>query len=118
MKYEGNLQDLVSFSAERITSDYFVIKFQNQPYDFSGKGKFVYRSVGYATAALNNHMFVNLLQGHYWHKGKNNTFEKEKGQMRNGGLIAGLSQEFKKMAKELVKQLLADKIFTIEKINL
>lgn len=118
MKYEGNKQDLVRFVAERLTGEFYIVKFENNSYDLSGKGKFIYTSIKKATKAIEFVIFCNFCQGHYWHKGKNNTFEKEQGWMRNSGKVETSKNEFKQMAKDLTKQLLADKLFIIEKINL
>lgn len=115
MKYEGDIEDLV-FAAFKI-GDLFVVRFQGVPYAVNHK-KIFYDSAKGAETALRHHIYCNFCQGHYWHLGKKNTFAKEKGWMRNNGKVADNAKEFKTFAKEMTKQLLADKIFTIEKINI
>ncbi len=116
MKYEGNLEDLVQFGiCEKITTR-FVIKFQGVAYCIGKKELF--SSEGYAKRALRDHIYGNFCQGHYWHNGKNNTFSKNKGWDRNGGVVSRSREEFKVFAKEMTDQLLKDKIFTIETIVL
>jgi hypothetical protein len=113
--YEGDLQDLVAFTPSIDLNEYFVIKFQGQVVNGN---KPLHTSYGRAKASLRSDIFANFCQGHYWHRGKNNTFAKEKGWARNGGLVDKSRKEFKIMAEQMTEWLLQEKIFTIEKVNL
>ncbi|MEO6305110.1 MAG: hypothetical protein ABIP51_18270 [Bacteroidia bacterium] len=110
MKYEGELEDLVKFTAESM-SEKWLILFQSTPYILSNKHTFKLKSG--ALTALRTHIYANFCQGHYWHKGKDNTFAKEKGWERNNHP----EKEFKKMAKEMSDYLLKEKIFQIIQIK-
>lgn len=120
MKYEGDLQDLIQFGCEKIETLY-VIKFQGMTISCSGKNTkqtVLFSSAGRARRNLEDHIYCNFCQGHYWHKGKNNTFAKEKGWERNSGKVSSSEKEFKVFAKQMTDQLLKDKIFTIEPVTL
>lgn len=79
--------------------------------------KSTFSSVSDAKRKLQKILTANYHQGHYWHKGKNNTFSKEGGHMRNGGVMAGLDKIFKKLGKELTDELLSNGTFVIKKIQ-
>ena len=118
MKFEGDITDLVKFKA-RPVKEFWVIKLNHIIYSFDKREKDAfYTKEGYAKASLRNHIYANFCQGHYWHKGLNNTFEKEGGLQRNNGNVDKSREEFYTMANEMTEQLLKDKIFTIEKIIL
>jgi hypothetical protein len=113
-EWSGPLDDLL-FSAYEVP-DLWVIQFKGRSYQM-GK-KMVHTSEGRAKAALRKHIEANYHQGHYWHKGKKNTFADEGGHFRNGGVMAGLDKIFKEMGKETTEWLLNEGIFTIEKIKI
>jgi hypothetical protein len=117
--YEGNLEDLIQFGASRI-SEFFIVKFQGKTISIGNQPKkdTFHITEGYAKMALRNHIYNNFCQGHYWHKGKKNTFENEHGWMRNSGMVAKSQKDFKVMAAEMTEWLLVEKIFTIEKITI
>ena len=116
--YEGDLQDLVAFALTKI-DEMYVVKFQGKVYSFGNDLRHAFHtSEGYAKKALRDHIFGNYCQGHYWHKGKKNTFAFEKGWSRNNGYVDQSRKEFKKMSEEMTEWLLENKIFTIEKISL
>lgn len=60
---------------------------------------------------------ANYHQGHYWHKGKDNTFEKEGGHMRNGGKMAGLDKVFKELGADLTEKALKCRMFTLRQLQ-
>lgn len=114
-EWEGPLEDLVKFGCREVL-EFWVVKLNGKTYEI-GK-KTLYESEGKAKGALKKHLYYNYCQGHYWHKGKNNTFAHEKGWMHNGGPIGGLDKLFKVMGAETAEWLLERKIFTIEKLRL
>lgn len=117
--YDGNVSDLVEFGARPI-SDFWIIKLQGVAYCIGRdeKKNSFHTSEGRAKFALTNHIYANFCQGHYWHKGKNNTFAIEKGWERNNGRVGPSSIEFKDMAKQMTEWLLESNIFTIVKVTL
>lgn len=118
--YEGQLEDLVKFCA-LVVSEFWVVKFKGKTLSLTGKGsneKILHSAESRAKKILTDHIYCNFCQGHYWHKGLKNTFEKEQGWMRNSGTVATSEKEFSVMAKEMVEWLLNEKIFTIEKITI
>ena len=114
MEYEGPIEHLLMGGQE--VPPMYIIKLNGKTIQI-GKSP-LYSSEGRAKGSLTKHIYCNFCQGHYWHKGKNNTFAKEEGWNRNGGVVAKSELEFKKFAKEMTQQLLKDGIFTIEKIEL
>lgn len=80
-------------------------------------GKTTFSKYAYAKNRLCYVLTSNYHQGHYWHKGKNNTFSDEGGHMRNGGVMSGLDKIFKKLGKELTEKLLNENVFVIKKYN-
>lgn len=81
-------------------------------------GRIIFNSEKRAKNALVDHIYGNYCQGHYWHKGKDNTFAHEGGWNRNGGDVAKSRKEFKEFAKQTTEWLLDNRYFTIEKVNL
>lgn len=84
---------------------------------------FAWTSEKKAIKAIEEHLFVNFCQGHYWHKNSGNTFE-ELGRWDSERLKQGLSsnrirddKQLKQQSKELAAKLLNDKIFRIQKIS-
>lgn len=117
--YEGPLEDLIAFGAMTVTEKW-IVKFQGKTLilGHSAKNDLIHNSEGFAKRALREHIEANYCQGHYWHKGKKNTFAKEMGWMRNNGNTGASRADFKKFAYETTDWLLEQKIFTIEKIQL
>ncbi len=118
MEWVGDLNDLIKFGSEPISE--WCIKFNNTRIQLNKRQ--LYTTEGRAKQALQHHIYCNFCQGHYWHEKTNNTFNCEGGWMRNKGTKANLNntdlieKEFKKFSKDLTKNLLDKKIFTIEKI--
>lgn len=81
------------------------------------EGKTTFSTIINAKKKLQKVLTANYHQGHYWHKGKENTFSDEGGHMRNGGVMAGLDKIFKKLGKELTEELLSNGIFVIKKMQ-
>jgi hypothetical protein len=104
MDYFGNIEDLKSGAS--VVTELYVIKLGDSILDVGEKSRPVYDTLESAKRALTNHVYANFCQGHYWHKGKDNTFAKEMGWERNGGKVSKSSEEFKQMAKDLTKSLL------------
>lgn len=114
--WEGDLKDL-NFWSNPVNLHPWCIKFQNEYVILdTSKSKGMYETKNKALSDLKRHLFKNFLQGHYWHKGKNNTFTKFKGLARNNGIQAGLDEDFTELTKRLMKNLLEKKIFTVEQI--
>ena len=80
-------------------------------------GKTTFSKYAYAKNRLHSVLTSNYHQGHYWHKGKDNTFAAEGGHMRNGGVMSGLDKIFKKLGKELTEELLDENVFAIKKLQ-
>jgi hypothetical protein len=114
MKYQGKIEDIVSGSAE-LKDEIFILKLGNKIVT-TEKGKTSFDSFKQAQKALEKIVYSQFCHGHYWHKGKNNTFEQEGGWLRNNGNVDKNAKEFAKFATEMTKQLLIDKIFEIKKI--
>jgi len=115
MKYEGNKDDLFQFVGKCV-SDLWVIKMDGKTYKMDC-GQLAHGSYNRARRVLISAMKANFYQGHYWHKGKDNTFEHEGGQMRLDGVQRGLDVIFDPMAEKFVDQALKDGLIVIEKIN-
>lgn len=112
LEFEGDLNDLVSLSTK--ISDLYCIMFNNECYQLNKN--ITYKTVKAAEHGLYNYIYQNFCTGHYWHKDKNNTFSKNLGWTRNNGVVDISIPEFKKMAKQLTKNLLDNKIFEVKKI--
>ena len=97
------------------TPEIYVVKHKGKIVDLDGKQTF--SRVGYAKSRLKKVLTANYNQGHYWHKGKKNTFAAEGGHFRNGGKMAGLDKIFKEFGSKLADELLDNSMFTIEKIQ-
>jgi hypothetical protein len=97
------------------TPDIYVVTYNDKIITIDGKTTF--SKASNAKNRLKRMLTANYHQGHYWHKGKKNTFADEGGHMRNGGVMAGLDKVFKKLGKELTDEVLANETFKIEKIQ-
>ena len=115
MKFDGDKEDLVKMLLEEVP-ELWVIKMDSKVYKTSAT-RIVHNSYNKAKAALINVMEVNFHHGWYWHKGSNNSFNKYGGQCLPNGQVIIDEKNNKKLAKELVNQLLEDGVFIIEKIN-
>lgn len=93
----------------------YVVTYDSKVVSLEGKNTFT--SAASAKNRLRKVLTANYQQGHYWHKDKDNTFSKEGGHMRNGGVMSGLTKIFNKLGKELTDELLHNDIFTIVKLQ-
>ncbi len=116
MKYEGDLKDLELFTKVIEINKFCFIYLNKKPIQLGNTAWF--KSEVSAKSAIKSHLYANLCQGHYWHKGKNNTFSKEKGWERNNGSVIKTAKEFKIMAKQMTDYLLKEQIFEIKQVNL
>lgn len=94
--------------------DVYVVTYNGQIITIDGKTTF--SSINKAKNNIQKVLTANYIQGHYWHKGKANTFCDEGGQMRNNGIMNGLDKIFKKLGAELTNELLDNSIFIIKKL--
>lgn len=114
--YVGDLKDLISHGSEPI-EDYWFILFQGKPYSINfGKASGLHRSEALAKAALKKYILCQFIQGHYWHKGKNNTFEHERVLMKPSANHSVVERELKQMSIELTEWLLSENIFEIKQL--
>jgi len=110
MKYTGDQEDLM-FAGEYVKGFWF-IKFKGKIIKLNNK--VTYSTFNKAKAGLKTHIYQQFCQGHYWHKNKGNSFEKEGGFMRYGGHELGrCGEDFKPMSKEMTDWLLGEGIFII-----
>lgn len=115
LKYVGPLEDLL-FNAEKASSDFWIVTLNDIPYKL--KDVVFHKTQKKAEDALKYHICTNFLQGHYWHKNKENTFAFEKGLLRNNGNVKKNREEFIILATQMTNYLLDQKIFIIKKISI